>query len=114
VSSLTLINAQNGAAVLTITNGMTINLPALGLTQISIRANTSPTTVGSVVFGLDGTTVYKVETAAPYSIYGDTGTSYYAWPVSAGVRTVRATAYTGAGGTGTPGPTLTVSFTLVR
>ncbi|MCU0514836.1 MAG: hypothetical protein MUE40_19955, partial [Anaerolineae bacterium] len=33
VSSLTLINAQNGAAVLTITNGMTINLPALGLTQ---------------------------------------------------------------------------------
>lgn len=80
-------------------------------TPINIRFD-PVATPGSVVFRINGTPVRK-ETAAPYSLAGDVNGDYAAWEdANAGMYTLTATAYSGAGGTGTPGESLTVTFTI--
>src|SRR3954447_2901776 len=54
VTSFSLMNGNNGSVISQITNGSSFALSSLPTTCLSIRANTNPTTVGSLVFGYDG------------------------------------------------------------
>lgn len=112
VISFTLVNIESGADIMTIGNGMTIDIATLGTRKITIRANTQGT-VSSVIFGLDGNARYKVEDLAPFAIYDDTGRKYYAWPYTLGQHTVSGTPYAQQGGNGAAGGTGTVQFTLI-
>ncbi len=113
VNSLTLLNADTDVPIAgfdPIPNGATIDLSALPTVNLNIRANTTPSTTGSVRFGLDATANYRTDAVVPYSLGGDTSGNYAAWTPSLGSHTVTATAFTGSNGSGTAGPTLTVSL----
>jgi large repetitive protein len=114
VVSFTLINAQTDQDVITITNGATINIAQLaGI--VNIRANTNPSLVGSVVMNLSGaTTASRVETAAPYALYGDSNGNYGLGSINTGNHTLTATPYTSSGGNGTAGTPLSISFAVIN
>lgn len=115
VTSFTLWNAQTNKAVQTIANGATINAGTLPLACMNIRANTTPSSVGSVVFGYDGNPSYHTENTAPYDLGGDSSIDNVTpncWNLTMGSHTLIATPFTLANGTGTRGAGMTVSFNV--
>jgi CubicO group peptidase (beta-lactamase class C family) len=112
VTALQLMNADTDQPIQPLTDGATITLADLPTTHLNVRAETSPTKVGSVRFGLDASANYRTETNAPYAMAGDDSGNYRAWTPRVGTHTVKATAYTGASATGTGGPTVSVTFTV--
>lgn len=113
VVSFTLMKTGTAGEIGPLTNGMTINLATIG--SFSIRANTcNGQNVGSVKFILNGSTV-KTESAAPYSISGDSPTgNYFAWSTSTGSKTLTGTPYSSGNGSGSAGISETVTFTVVN
>ncbi len=96
-----------------LTEGMTLNLATLP--DFSLRADVcSSSIVKSVRFVLNGVTV-RTENIAPYSINGDTPAgNYIQWNISAGNHTLTATPYSGSGGSGTAGISLTRTFMVIN
>ncbi len=116
VASFTLIDADADVPIPAfdpLNDGVTLDLAALPTRNLSIRANTSPSPVGSVRFGLDGNDNYSLENSTPYSLTGDSGGDYNPWTPSVGSHTVTATPYTESGGGGTAGAALTVTFDVI-
>jgi hypothetical protein len=116
VTSLTLINATNNQTVpgyAAIPDGAVIDLTALNLTSISMRANTDPATVGSVIFTVDGA-AFQTENIVPYALAGDNNGVLNPWDYTLGSHTITAAPYTGSSGGGSAGQALTISFTLIR
>ncbi|GAB4093030.1 malectin domain-containing carbohydrate-binding protein [Flaviaesturariibacter terrae] len=114
LGSFTLVNADNEQDLMTLASGATINLATLPTRNLNVRANTVPATVGSVVFALGGTQVRNVtETSAPYALFGDNAGNYNPWTPATGSYSLTGTPYSAAGGTGTAGTPLTVSFTVI-
>ncbi|MCB2380560.1 InlB B-repeat-containing protein, partial [Hymenobacter sp. BT635] len=116
VVSFTLINADTDQDIQTLANGATFALVSLPTRNLNIRANTSPATVGSVVFALSGAqTKNQTETAAPYTLFGDNGAGdYNAWTPAPGNYSLTARPYSGGGGSGTPGTALTIDFRVTN
>jgi hypothetical protein len=117
VVSFTLINADTDQPIAIfdpLISGVTLNLATLPTRNLNIRANTSPSTVGSVRFRLDGNGNYRTESGAPYTLAGDNGGNYFPWTPSLGSHTVTATPYTRSGGGGTAGTPLTVTFYVIN
>ncbi|QNF34698.1 T9SS type A sorting domain-containing protein [Adhaeribacter swui] len=115
IKQLTWVNTTNNADIKPLTANDTVNLAALATSRLSIRATTSPDTVGSVVFELSGTQTHsQLENKMPYALFGDTRTNKYtAWAPKPGAYTLKVTPYSLAGGKGLAGPTLTVKFTVI-
>ena len=118
VTSFSLINADTDQVIRPLVDGDTVDYAALKTSNISVRANTSPSTVGSVSFVLDGQP-YRIENHAPYSLAGEVWrggpTSEYdpiAPPLGVGSHTVQATPNTEKYGGGSAGTPLTVKFTV--
>jgi DNA-binding beta-propeller fold protein YncE len=117
VTSFTLINADTDQPISgydPITNNATINLNTLPTKNINIRANTNPSTVGSVRFALDGNNTYRIENNAPYALESDEGGNYYTWNATTGSHTITATPYTSQNAIGTPGTGLTLTITFAN
>jgi CubicO group peptidase (beta-lactamase class C family) len=112
VAGFTLINADTDQPIGALTNTMTISLATLPTRRLNVRADTWPSTVGSVRFGLDAAASYRIETGAPYALAGDIQGNYKPWTPAAGTHTLKATPYTGAAATGAAGLPLTVTFTI--
>ncbi|THU39344.1 hypothetical protein FAM09_12600 [Niastella caeni] len=117
VVSFTLVNSATEKDVITITDGQTISLSALGITKCNIRANTNPATLGSVKFelsGLQSKTSY--DNKAPYALHGDDGNGNYYYgnwnPPALGTYTLKATPYTDDDLKGTVGTAKTITFTI--
>lgn len=114
IASLDLVNADNGAPVdgfAPLQDGAKMNLGALDTRNLSITATTSPAVVGSVKFVLDGTTL-PIEGVAPYALFGDKGGKFTPWTPTVGTHTLEATAYPASGAAGTPGATVSRTFTV--
>ena len=114
ISSLTLVNADNGQDVKQLVDGDILNLATLPTRNLSIRANTDSKNVGSVVMNVAGALSYNtIENIAPYSLFGDSNGTYTPWPsIATGSYTAQVTPYTASKGTGTAGPTLAVKFSI--
>jgi hypothetical protein len=115
VTSFTLINAdtdQPMAGFDPLNSGASINLASLPTRNLNLRANTSPSVVGSVRFGYDGNSSLRIENGAPYALAGDTSGNYYAWTPATGSHSVTATPYTSSGAGGTAGTSKTITFTV--
>jgi hypothetical protein len=117
ITSFKLVNAATEKDVLTITNGQTISLSALGLSKVNIRALTS-IDAGSVRFELSGEqTKTYTDNAVPYSLHGDNGYGnfYYGnwYPPETGTYTLKATPYTSDYAKGSVGTAQTIKFTIV-
>lgn len=93
-------------------NGADIDLAAIGTSNLSIRADTSPAEVGSLRFSLDAEANFNTESNPPYALSGDSGGDYDAWVATPGEHIVSATAYTEDDGGGIAGPAYTVRFTV--
>ncbi len=119
VTRLVLVNADTDQVIRPLVSGDTLDYQALGTSNLNIRADTSPATVGSVSFVLDGKP-YRIESYAPYTSAGDggnsIGTDYYPMSpaLALGGHTLTATAYTDRSAGGTAGAALTVSFTVTQ
>ena len=111
VTSLTLVNADTDQDLGTLTNGQVLNLSSLPTRNLNVRANTSPSLVGSVVFTLDGAHA-RTENGSPYALAGDDNGNYRPWTPAAGSHTLTAAPYGSTGGTGTAGTPLTVAFSV--
>jgi len=81
VDSFTLVNAATAADIRVLADGGTINLATDGA-SLNVRAETTPATVGSVRFGLDGNANFRTESTAPYALGGDTSGDYNAWTLA--------------------------------
>jgi hypothetical protein len=112
VVALTLINADTDQPLVIMTDGMTLTLSSLPTRNLNIRAETSPTVVGSVRFALDGKSNYRTETTAPYALAGDDSGDYRAWTPASGSHTVKGTPYSGSSASGAQGTSLTIRFTV--
>jgi parallel beta-helix repeat protein len=113
VTSFTLINADTDQPISgfdPIPANVTLDLASLPTKQLNIRANTNPSSVGSVRFEFDGNTKYRVQNGAPYSLGGDTGGNYVAWTPSEGSHTLKAVPYSSANASGTAGTSFSLSF----
>lgn len=110
VTSFSLVNADTDQVISgysNITASQTISLAGLPTRNLAIRINTDSGTQ-SVKITFAGTT--KTESIRPFAVFGDNGRGdYYAWRPAAGATyALSATAYSGAGATGTKGGTLSV------
>ncbi|TGE14052.1 T9SS type A sorting domain-containing protein [Hymenobacter elongatus] len=114
VSSFTLVNADTDQDIQTIAPGATLNLATLPTRNLNIRANTSPATVGSVVFAMSGQQSGSVtESVVPYAMFGDVQGDYNVWTPAVGTYTLTATPFPLAAAGGTAGTALTLSFSVV-
>jgi hypothetical protein len=119
VVSLVLVNSATEKDVMTINDGQTISLSALGIYKCNIRAVTNPSTLGSVKFELSGTqSKNSYDNKAPYALHGDDGNGnfYYGnWnPPATGTYTLKATPYTDDDLKGTVGTAKTITFTIAK
>ncbi len=112
ISSFTLMNATTDLEISPLADGDVINLAELNGNSLNVRANTSPATVGSVVFKLQGAT-FRTENVVPYALAGNNGNDYANWLPTPGSYELQATPFSAAKGQGTAGSSLTVTFTVV-
>ena len=114
VTSFTLVDADTDQDIQPLANGATLNLATLPTQNLSIRANTSPANVGSVVFSLNGpTSQNRTEMMAPYTLFGDNGAGDYFGRTLAPGRYISLLAqpYSKTGCAGTP---LEITFTVTN
>jgi Carbohydrate binding module (family 6)/Kelch motif/Calx-beta domain/Galactose oxidase, central domain len=114
VISISLINADTGVPVPgfeAITNGESIDLSQLGTTNISLRANTNPGTVGSVQFSVNNVNIH-IDNNPPYAFLGNNGVVYTPWNPGDGVENVKAQSFSSTGASGTAGTPLNLTFTF--
>jgi hypothetical protein len=117
VASFSLINADTDQPIAgfdPIASGANINLATLPTQNLNIRANTSPSSVGSVRFGYDGNANYQTDNTAPYALGGDTGGNYAAWTPTVATHTLTATPYAAADAGGTAGTAKTLTFKVTN
>lgn len=112
VVSFTLIDVDTGKPVAgfdPVPDDAVLTLAALP--KVNLRANVTPGTVGSIVFGFDGNPNFNLQNGPPFAAYaqGDKG-RYQAWTLAPGPHTLTATPYTAARGGGGSGGALTLAF----
>ncbi|MFD1141086.1 putative Ig domain-containing protein [Larkinella insperata] len=114
VVCFSLINADNEQPIGALTEGAELNLALLPTRNLNIRADVSPTVVGSVQLVLSGQqSRTQVDNGVPYALFGDRSGNYNAWTPVVGRYTLRATPYSGSGATGQAGAPLTLSFRVI-
>ena len=111
VQTFTLINADTAQPIEALPDNQRLHLLALPA-HLNLRADTSPITVGSVRFDVDGVQNYHMENLVPYSLGGDAPHAWPAWKLAPGTHVITATPFTRAAGKGTAGSALTVHVTL--
>ncbi|MDZ7848248.1 MAG: T9SS type A sorting domain-containing protein [Owenweeksia sp.] len=111
VTAMELVNAPSGTLIAPLSNGYTINKSAVG--SFSVEAIACSGTVGSVKFFINGS-LFQTESVFPYAINGDNPPGQFNhWNPSPGTYTIVATPYSGGGGNGTAGGSLTLTINVV-
>ena len=113
VISFTLVNGDTDIDLFEIINNLDIDLNTISGIGLNIRVNTQGS-VGSVSIQLSGpVSNTRTENVAPYALFGDAGGNYAGQALFAGSYSLSATAYSGAGLSGSiVGSPLTIGFTI--
>ncbi len=113
ITGLKLIDAVNDVSLGSLTNGMTINIYELPVSNLSVEASVT-SDVGSVKFELSGeNSTSRIENTPPYALYGHTNGNYSGNNFATGNYTLTVTPYAEDDLTGAVGTPLTVSFEMV-
>ncbi len=114
IANFVLWNASSQQQLLTMTNGMTLNLATLP-TCLDISATTSPGTVGSVNFDYDSTANFE-EANGPIYWFEDTdlANTPICYNYTIGTHTITATPYTQANESGTAGQPQSITFNVIN
>uniref|UniRef100_UPI001FF45A61 DUF5060 domain-containing protein n=1 Tax=Telluribacter sp. SYSU D00476 TaxID=2811430 RepID=UPI001FF45A61 len=112
--SFTLINADTEEPIRDLVANDLLNLATLPTRNLNIRANTSPSPVGSVRFVMTGRQNRSSnDSGLPYALYGDVNGNFNNWTPLAGTYNLTGTPYTGANVSGAAGTALTIKFDVV-
>ena len=112
MSSLTLVDADTFQPISQynpIVNGATINRATLPTQNLTIQANTSPATVGSVAFDLVNSGYLNTVNTAPYDLCGTAPCSN----LGVGLHSLTTTPYMGPNGSGGAGKAMSISFSVI-
>src|SRR5229473_2384061 len=112
VSSLTLIDTDTYLAISPfdpIASGATINLATLPTRNLTIRANTSPATVGSVKFDLIESAYSNTINTSPYYLCGPVPCSN----LGVGLHSLTTTPYMSSNASGAAGTSMSISFSVI-
>jgi hypothetical protein len=112
VSSLTLVDADTFQPISQynpIANGATINRATLPTQNLTIKANTSPATIGSVAFDLVDSGYLNTVNTAPYDLCGTAPCSN----LGVGLHSLTTTPYTGPNASGGAGTATSISFSVI-
>ena len=117
VQAFVLVDSATGQDIRTLQDGDEIDLE--DYSEITIRVQTEPATVGSVEFLLDGSPTYpdgtpRHENNAPYALDGDTEGRFNPWRAPIGAHTITATAYARANASGAVGPARSIRISIWR
>ncbi|MFD1142845.1 leucine-rich repeat domain-containing protein [Larkinella insperata] len=108
------INCETGLPLGELREGDVVDLTSLPTRNLNIMVNTGPATGGSMALELSGQQIYShIESKAPFTLAGNTGSTYRSWVPAAGTYQLKATPYTGTSGSGTPGKPIMLTFTVV-
>ena len=115
VSALYLVNADTDLDLQVLTTGAVLNLATLPTTNLTIRAATSPTVVGSVIFNLSGPQpILHTENLFPYALLADSNGAYFPWTPALGNYSLTVTPYAAADGGGAVGTGITLAFSVIN
>ena len=112
VSSLTLVDADTFQPISQynpIVNGATINRATLPTQNVTIQANTSPATIGSVAFDLVDSGYLNTVNTAPYDLCGTAPCSN----LGVGLHSLNTTPYIGPNASGGAGKAMSISFSVI-
>ena len=113
ITSLELIDAANDVSLGSLTDGMSINIDEVSVSNLSVEALVT-SDVGSVKFELSGEhSKSNTENVAPYTLYGQTNGDYSGTNFTTGNYNLTVTPYAEDDLTGEIGTPLTVSFAIV-
>jgi len=115
VTGVTLMNAESDLPIAgfdPMPAWTVLNLAALPTRQLNVRANTTPGTLGSVKFEMNGA-VFGVEDEGPYALARDSAGDYWPWTPAPGTYTLTVTPYAGPKAAGAAGTPVTVTFEVV-
>jgi hypothetical protein len=112
IAGLFLVDARTGQTIMPLTDGATVNLSNIpkDLDVVAVLRDGVP---GSVVFGLDGNSRFRIEKQAPFSLFGDVGGRYLSGAFAAGKHTITVQVYADTASTEPVGKLLTVHFAVV-
>ncbi|MDM9632121.1 ThuA domain-containing protein, partial [Robiginitalea aurantiaca] len=115
ITSFTLIDATSNSDLLELSEGLEIPVSVTQGIDLSIRANASPSGIGSVGIELTGpVSQNQIEGSAPYALFGNTlEGGYNGVPFPTGSYTISAIAYDESNGAGNILSTLSLQFTVV-
>lgn len=116
VVSYTLIDAWRNRAIGEIKEGDVINLYDLPSRILTVQANMSDGTVGSVKFEMEfcGKTLKRIENRAPFTLFGDFWGNYFGHYLFPGKYTLKATPFTEDKGKGFQGESSTINFEIIK
>ena len=112
MSSLTLVDTDTAQPIPQfnpIASGSTINLATLPSHNLTIQANTSPATVGSVAFDLVNSGYLNTVNTAPYDLCGSAPCSN----LGVGLHSLTTTPYMGPNASGGAGTSMSISFSVI-
>ncbi|WP_317196481.1 PKD domain-containing protein [Robertkochia flava] len=111
----TLVNAETDTDILDLTEGLQIDASQFATNSLNIRANPGTVAVGSVVLTISGAVNYnRVESVAPYALFGDSNGNYFGQSMPAGNYTLTAVPYALSGAGGAQGNSLSLNFSIVQ
>lgn len=114
VSSIQYINANTETVLGTLTSGTQINLSNINNAELSFRALTDPSSIGSVVFDLTGPRNFsRTDNGAPYTLVGEGGSNFFGLSLPVGNYTLRTTPFSGSNRTGNSGTVVSINFSVV-
>lgn len=115
IASVQYINSDTENVLGNLTNGTQINLSSINNSELTFRATTNPTIIGSVRFQLTGPRNFtKIDNGAPYSLVGENGSNYYGLALPVGNYSLKLSPYSGSNASGTKGNDVTITFSVVN
>jgi hypothetical protein len=109
VLSFTLVDADTDKDIMTLTDGITLDLSQLPR-RLNVRANTE--TAGSCLVAVNGNS--HIERQLPYALFFDNAADYAAATFKDGTHTLAARAFTGPDGAGTGGATKQITIHVIN
>ena len=110
ILGMVLVDADSNGDLSNLIDGQALNLGDLP-GALNVRAEVNDL-VQSVAFDLNGGTYQRLETIAPFALFGDLGGDYLRGSFATGTNTITVTPYAGPNGTGDAGEARTLTLNI--
>ncbi|EMS32077.1 hypothetical protein C943_01339 [Mariniradius saccharolyticus AK6] len=113
IVNLVLVDAGDNNDFSVLSNNMVLDNSKIFGKTWNVRANSNPSSIGSVYFSLTGPLVAtRTENSAPYALFGDSDGVYQGRELPAGKYVIEAIPYSGSNRSGSVGATYRIEFEI--